>query len=322
MFSIVYVLVSTGQDVYYKQLIISLRTLRYRMKDIPVIVLVDENTFAALTEIPDAEIFQLAHVKSVNVSDQYSAKEKSRYLKTSLRNILDGDLLFIDCDTAICADFSDYYNEAPLALVDDGNIAWKKVVNKKPVINLNMQMKFNPSDYKEYFNSGVMWIRDLPETRKFFEYWYEYWKSELKFGDCLDQPALNYVNEKIMPLISKLPVIWNCQVSSNPSGVQYLADAYIIHYFNFNDGPYLLASRDFVMENFNSSLMAKIIENPKSAFIDSYISPYNNLWGTFLATRTFRSGFYLYRNYRFCWQILENMLKVPEVLKHLLQHKK
>lgn len=321
MFRIVYVLVSSGTDNYYKQLIISLRTLRYRMKKISVVVLTDNDTYNSLKKIKNAEIFQLAKVKGVVIDGPYSPKEKSRYLKTTLRNILDGDLLFIDCDTVICADFSTYSFEASLALVDDENIAWKDHLDKERIVKDNLKLHFDPSAYKNYFNSGVMWIRDMPETRLFFNYWHECWKNELQFGNCLDQPPLNYVNENIMPLISKLSVIWNCQVSSNPSGVQYLSDAYIIHYFNFNSGPYLLANRDFVMNNFNKSVMDNIIENPKSAFMEAYIAPYNDKLGLFLNTRTFRGTFYFYKNCKFGWHVLEICLKILYMIKHIWNKK-
>ena len=317
MFKIVYILISNGNDAYYNQLLISLRTLRARMKNIPVIVLSDIETKRNIESMDEAEILKLAQVHGVEIKGEYSKKEKSRYIKTSFRNILSGDLLFIDCDTAICEDFSSYYNEDALAMVDDENTCFSQHLDREVIEKENKKLSFVIDGYKNYYNSGVIWVRDLPETRKFFKYWHMYWKKELQYGDCLDQPPLNYVNEKIMPLISKLPVIWNCQVSSSPSGVQYLSDAYIIHYYNFNSGAYMLANREFVLNNMNSTVMQKIIENPRAAFIDSTISPHHNELGAFMYTKTFRLVFYIFKNFKNFFYAINIVASIPFVIKKM-----
>lgn len=150
-------------------------------------------------------------------------------------------------------------------------------------------------------------MRDLPETRQFFRHWHAQWKQELKYGNCLDQPPLNYVNEKIMPLISHLPNIWNCQVSSNPSGIQFLSQANIIHYYNFNSGPYKLADRDFVLNKMDSKEMDEVIENPRAAFGDATISAYAsyNEFIEFTQTNVCRIMLYVYKKMRTLFNIFD-----------------
>lgn len=293
MFKIVYVLTSNGDDVYYKQLIISLRSLRLHMESAEVIVVVDENTYENIKNKNEVTLY--AKIKKEFVGNQYSPKEKSRYLKTVLRDILDGDLLYIDTDTIICKSFLDYYNYAPLALVFDENVSWNKNFHKDITMRTNKRLHFSVEGYYNYYNGGVIWMRDLPETRKFFKLWHQYWIDELKYGDCLDQPPLNHVNEKVMPLISQLPYGFNLQITAYPSGIQYLDNVYIIHYLNSSESAYILSDKNFIEEHYDSMLMENIIRNPKCAFREASIIASDSYLGEFLKTYFFKVVFCIYK---------------------------
>lgn len=293
MFSIVYVLTSNGADVYYKQLMISIKSLRLHMKNIEVIIVVDEETYENVKN--DESIFLYARIKRFYVGNTYSRKEKSRYLKTMLRNILDGDLLYIDTDTIICNSFESYYNEAPLALAFDENVHWDKHFHRLGVIKTNKLMGFCVDGYSNYYNGGVIWMRDLPETRKFFSLWHQYWIEELQHGDCLDQPPLNHVNEKIMPLISRLPSVFNLQITAYPSGIQYLDDVNVLHYLNSTESAYLLSDKKFIEAKYVTPVMEDIIRHPKGAFRDASIIATESVLGKFLRTFTFKVIFGIYK---------------------------
>jgi hypothetical protein len=237
-----------------------------------IIVLVDLDTFESFDE-DRKEIFELAQVKKIEVSDKYSQKEKSRYLKTTMRRYIDGDFLFIDCDTVICDDFSKFDCDYPMAMVLDRNC---KLSDRRDggveIKRMAQNCGFDLSDCDKYFNSGVVWVKDTKETRIFFDEWHKYWKETLKIGMCVDQLSLNHVISNIKKdVVGELDGIWNCQISLNPAGTQYIANAHIIHYFNTKpSSPYLLCNEKLIREYRNSSIINTIILNPRSSFKKSY----------------------------------------------------
>ena len=294
---------------------ISVLSARFYMKNIEIEILVDRETYFSLKK-SCLEIFNIANIIKVDVDEHYSSKERSRFLKTTMRKYISGDFLFVDCDTVICDDFSGYYNEDPLALVLDSHMPMQNLYNYKSLVMLNKIAGFDISTYKKYYNSGVIWCRDLPEVHHFFLLWHKLWKEHLTEKSCLDQPALNYVNTSLQPLIKELDGEWNCQVSSNPSGLPYLSNAHIIHYFNFNNGPYKLADKDYVY-SLSKENIDFIIKKPRSMFVDSSIIAYSSKENRMMSTRVFASMLKLYTKFPNVYFIIECSVTMMYKLKKM-----
>lgn len=272
-FKVVYVLTSNKLDYYYQQLMISIKSLKYYMPKTEVDVLVDTETYTSL-EGNRKEIFNLVDIKKIAVPNQYNQKEKSRYLKTTMRRYIEGDFLFIDCDTVICDDFSNSITDDLMAMVLDRNCKLLNWRDKGESIKMMAcRCGFNLTNCDRYFNSGVIWVRDSIETHFFFEEWHRYWKETLKFGMCVDQLSLNYViYDQQIDFIGELGGEWNCQVSLNPAGTQYISNAHIIHYFNTKpNSPYLLCDETIIRSYENDPRIEMIILNPRAAFKTSYL---------------------------------------------------
>lgn len=228
---IVYALVSDDDDLYLQQALISIYSLKIHNPHAYICVVVDNQTYEGLTG-NRATIRDLVNdIIVVECPCDYNKQQKSRQLKTSLRNNLDGDYLFIDTDTIIVDDISEIDNViTPIAAVKDKHLdldthpmkdnilAWAKLVGWEV-----------DNKILSYYNSGVMYVKDTIETRNFYKTWNNNWIESHRKGLNLDQPSLGKTNQKEQLKISELDGSWNCQITDN--GLKYLSDAKIIHYF-------------------------------------------------------------------------------------------
>ncbi len=311
MFSIVYVLTSNKDDYYYQQLIVSLMSLRKVMPNQTVLVLVDEDTYSSFHE-DRSNIFDYAQVEKCIVPSEYSQKEKSRYLKTTLRNHVTGDFLFIDSDTVICDDFSDYDNHSIIAMAYDRNC----LLSERPDKGINirttskrLELPLNDSD--QYFNSGVMWVRDEPAAHKFFSEWHQSWKKMLRFGMCVDQPSLNHVNGKWNNFIDVLDGKWNCQISLSPAGIQFISGAHIMHYFNTKlDSPYLLSNEIEIRNYKESQVVDKVLQDPRSAFKRCYLLTNDSIDDLLMSSKQYKLLKMLYEKVNKVYRFNERLLSV------------
>lgn len=230
--TVVYVLISGEKDLYYEQALVSLYSLRLYNPDINVVVLTDDITAGNLNGKRGGLEKLGAKIQVVDVPQNYTPKERSRFIKTSFRHFLKGDLLFIDTDTVITDDLSAVDKiDAEIAAVVDYHAPISKLIDADK-LRTRMQDIFGAdiSDEKLYFNSGVIYMKDTPNVRNLFDEWHRYWKiAAFEKDQCYDQPALMMADRSCGHLIQELDGIYNCQVLTS---IQYLSKAKIIHFFN------------------------------------------------------------------------------------------
>lgn len=229
MDKIVYVLVSEDTDYYLEEMIISIISLRRYNQDVEVVVVTDNITKKRIDN------FKIDILKSVS---QYIVREfpdsikphlRSRYLKTSLRDIISGKFLFVDCDTIFAGSIKSIFNiNVDIGMVLDrhsdlSDLSRYLTVKK----NINVFEPLIGDILLDYFNSGVMLVDDNRKTKEFFHSWHEEYKKSNFYGNYQDQPPLAVVNLKYGGVISKLDGVYNCQMDR---GVKYLSDAVVIHY--------------------------------------------------------------------------------------------
>ena len=238
----------------------------------------DEKTDATLKE-GRTEILKLVNQKSVvSVPTQYNKMQVSRFMKTSLRNIIEGDYLFLDTDTIVTKNLDEIDTiNADVAAVINGHESLEMFSksgenNKKRMRRLGAEVV----DDIKYYSSGVSFVRDTEAAHDFFYQWHRLWcKSVELFNDNYDQPAFNTANEKCGGIIIELDGTWNCQMLSY--GLPFFCDAKILHYFAskrqfdakgcyvFNDkSTYSSIKKD----GYLSQQVVDMITNAKSAFIN------------------------------------------------------
>jgi len=231
----VYVLTSTPKDLYYEQCLMSVWSLRQRMPEAEIIILVDDKTFATFTlETKRTELSKWAsHIIKVDFEDKITNVERSRLIKTSIPDYVEGSFLYIDCDTIICDDLSDIENEPfQTAGILDGHCMLDEHIHKNYFLQRDKKLGFNGTKASNCnINGGIILAKEGEESKSLFKAWNEVWKfSAYTKHDFHDQSALNEANYRTGLKMGHLDGKWNCQPSHG--GLAFLKNAKIIHYYS------------------------------------------------------------------------------------------
>ena len=268
-----YTLTSSLKDNYYEQFLLSLVSLKIKMPDAQVVLLCDTKTKNNLTENRREYKKHISDVITADAPESYSQIEVSRWIKTSMRRLVRGDFLFIDCDTVITDDLSSITDLGVIfgACLDKHTLIDKHHKNHM-LIDDDKRLGFCSYKSNRHINSGVIFCADTEETVKLFDRWHELWLLSKSKNILRDQPAFNMAIYENESLFTELNGIWNCQISYN--SLPYLADSKIIHYFAsnmyLNQTPFLLAS-DNIIEQIKETgripeQALELLKNPRSAF--------------------------------------------------------
>jgi hypothetical protein len=227
----VYCLTSTSADLYYDQLLISVTSLLFHNPAANIIVLVDAETEKTLQTGYRHKVYDLATVKSVKIDERFTKVQRSRWLKTKMRELVEGDIVYIDTDTIIAAPLTDF-PDCKVGFVRDGN-------NRGVIESLKVsrevdakQCGFHHDDYifSTFMNGGFSVVRDTEAVHKFFKDWHSYWLKSLEINIARDQPALHearYTNPNVATVLSDE---WNMQIGPGINvSLQLFMNAKVIH---------------------------------------------------------------------------------------------
>ncbi len=262
---LVYVLTCTGNDKYAAMVVLSLYTFKIHNPTSNAFVVMDESTHLAL-EKDRSSILDNATSVVVDIPPEYNVMQRSRYLKTNLRRIVEGDFLYIDSDTFVTGSLDDVDDtDADVAMVTDLNRPLEQG-NTNDDIERSIRAGFCDLENEPYFNGGVMFARDTPVAHKLFDKWHECWKKSLANGVPQDQPALCEANRVLEHPIKKLSGIWNCQYRylNNVDYGKFLKNVKILHYYAVVDFGFLLT---FLIERTRKkgevdAVVATIVRHP------------------------------------------------------------
>ena len=212
---------------YFEMLLLSILSLKRHNPGVRTEVVTDPASQAQLGERAGAfpPDVRLRVVEVPQEWDEY----KSRYLKTKLRLLVEGDYLFVDVDTLVAGSLEAIDRiKADIAAVPDGNGPlglWNRseaVLCQRAGVPSPMGMP--------YFNSGVMYVKDTPAAYIFFEQWHRLWKASAPKVRGRDQMSLLAANDRLGRPLRELPGEWNCQIYHSPS-IHYFRKAKILHYY-------------------------------------------------------------------------------------------
>ncbi|MCQ2233280.1 MAG: putative nucleotide-diphospho-sugar transferase [Paludibacteraceae bacterium] len=226
----VYVIVASEKNYFLEEAYLSVYSLRKYNPDAYVYWLCDDKTE---NYIKDSGFKLDGFVNQILVADtpvEFSPVERSRYIKTSVRSLIEGDFLFLDTDTVITTSLNDLNDiKEDISAVLDHHMQFKESFGYTSVVNLlDSIFEENAKEVNCYFNSGVMYVRDTPFAHSFYQKWHENWKYSLSKKCYKDQPSLLRTDMSFGFIINELSGNYNCQVLTS---VQYLATAKIIHFF-------------------------------------------------------------------------------------------
>jgi hypothetical protein len=214
--------------------------------DADIIALIDEKTKSGLTGTRAGYETLLTDEIVITVPAEFSQKEASRWIKTSINRYVAGDFLFIDCDTIIVGSLEyDFSPDIKIGAIPDNHTTLQEHRLKDTIIRENTALQFRDiKNRQNYFNGGVIYFRDCPPSHALFKKWHDLWLVSLKRGSSQDMPSLNQADADLDNVISTIGGEWNCQIGYG--GLPYLSNAKIIHYYatelNFFTTPYSLAS--------------------------------------------------------------------------------
>jgi len=244
----VYVLTSSENDYYYEQFFLSISSMRLSNPDADVIVLVDGKTKQGLTGRRSVYEKFITETKTIDVPEEYTQKEASRWIKTSIIDYVSGDFLFIDCDTIITGILNPVFSpKIIIGAVLDTHVTLENHHLREYFKAEAEKAGFSSMTKKNtYYNSGVIFYRNNSQSQDFFKKWHDLWTKSNKQGVSVDQPSFNQADYELNNIITGLSGEWNCQISHN--GLNYLHDAKIIHYYATSllnlASPYKLASAE------------------------------------------------------------------------------
>ena len=275
---IVYVLVANEKNLYLEEMWVSIFSLRRHHPEATVKVLMDVETkeyiirFPQLTSMIDETVV-------VQTPAEYNAKQRSRQIKTTIRNVLKGDYIFIDTDTVICKpldgiveDIAEMKDFRGIAAVREGHATMKDTLFP-PTGTVKRIFDIDISQSPLMTNSGVMFVADIPFTHEFYKRWNENWKrSCFEKGNSQDQPSLYATDCQYGYVIRELSGIYNAQVAMS---LKYYADAVILHWWHMDFiedqsySPYfsLEIYQDLKKEGEITPQIEELIINAKQSFV-------------------------------------------------------
>lgn len=235
-FKVVYVVVAGPDSIYLEQTYASIWSLKHYNPDANVTLVMDNRTQNIYEDRNYTELMSIVEdVISIPFEEEIDNHTRSRWLKTNLRNLIKGDYLYLDTDTIIAGDISALTNFTGfIGAIPDGH----RHINQTPIYPFVlkwMNKYFNNTRVIpniNYYNSGVMVVKDLPTNYIFYNLWHKNWEKSKEQGFKFDQLSLFATDNELQGLISPLPDIYNYQVSES---VKFIYSSKILHFFNGED---------------------------------------------------------------------------------------
>lgn len=272
----VYVLISSKKDYFAEQALLSMYSVKKHNPDAEIVLVCDASTLNRLQEERNSIMDDVDEFITENLPTELNDVQKNRYLKTSLRQIVKGDFLYLDNDTIITGNLDDLKNLT---------VEFGAVLNHHVMLDINKNLHLKKYlektkkdfwNYYKYFNGGAFYAKDTPECHKFFESWHRIWNEDRKkYGISIDQPAFAQANMENNRMIEEISGIYNCQITQRDA-IPYMFDAKIIHYFSNSPTsclfpltqPNVLKS---VREKGITEEMEKLLERPQIAYLKNSV---------------------------------------------------
>ena len=266
---LVYVLTCAPEATYIEQALIAIWSARYHNPDAHIVLLTDNLTDKLLSGTRGELLQYISEKIIIPFEDDKNVHYRSRWLKTSVRRLIEGDYLFIDCDTIVTCDLSHVEAiDAQIAMVRDENvdIADEDFAAAKPMIDNCNVIGLDVTKETYYFNSGVMYVKDTPLAHKLYDRWHELWQDGVTRGITLDQPTFAKANVDCGRPVVLLEDKWNTIVQSQ---IEEVYSAYILHFWHSVSFLFDKNVMMYLRENGLSDTIKYYILHPTETFLPS-----------------------------------------------------
>lgn len=298
---LVYVLTCAPEATYIEQALMSVWSARHWNADAHIVLITDNLTDKLLIGKRGEILNYISEKIVVPFEDDKDVGYRSRWLKTQTKLFVEGDILFLDCDTIVTGplDEVDAF-ECEIGLVPDEHI---KICEEEQSLFDSIdtrcrQLGVNHSAEEYYFNSGVMYVKHTETTLDLFRRWFSVWEYSYYNCDFLaDQPALAKVNIEFKHIISKIDDVWNTLV---PTEVETIYKSKILHFWNYRNASVLFSHR--VLKKIRdvglSDYVKYFILHPTESFLPYDNKVYHFTWREYV--RLYKSLSYGIRQYALC----------------------
>lgn len=226
---IVYVTTCNESNFYLEQVLMSAYSARLHNPDATILLVTDIDSEKTIVGKRETIKQYVNEVVPFECPKGYNNMMKSRYLKTNLRNLIDGDILYVDSDTVICGPLDDIDKiEDDVCGIRNRHILLNRN-NNKPAYKLFAQCGYDFEDEFVYINGGVLFAKDTDVARSLYREWLKEWEYTLSKGCPMDMMSLHKAELNIGYKIKEISGEWNCQIEG--ACLNYLKDAKILHYF-------------------------------------------------------------------------------------------
>ena len=267
---LVYVLTCAPEATYIEQALISIWSARYHNPDAHIVLLVDDKTNDLLVG-KRAEVLEYVTEKVVIPFEDESATMmyRSRWIKTQVRQLVKGGVLFVDCDTIVNKSLEEIDEvEAEAAAVPESNLP---IADFHPSLYESMgenakKIGWDIAGEEYYYSSGVIYIKDTPLAHKMFQLWHQYWIDGGKIGINIDQPSLAKANIECGHLIERIDDKWNCIMFTYP---RHANEANILHFAAYRNMSFLFSKRvlRYIKDNGLTEYIKEYITHPTNSYI-------------------------------------------------------
>ena len=324
-YSCSYVLTDNKELHYFNQMMISLSSLRHVGFTGDIYVVTDNET-ALLLKPRQCELKELsAEIVVVEVEKGFTEKEKSRYLKTSLRKHIRGDTLFVDTDTIFVSCLPDWISDDDIAIALDFNGLDEDTSyrdHKKMFDHCGL-------DYLEddhiFLNSGVIWMRDTDAVHSAFEKWHFLWNEVWRrSGIPNDQVSLNYLWKHNEIIVNRLDDRFNVQIAQCFFSPSIFQKSVILHYYNIvrnTSAVFILNDPKMDGIDYRNESIQQIIRDPVSAFSDCIWMKKDGITDEYLKSRSFLFGIYMFRKHKKLFLIFEGFCKLLLKIRSIISPK-
>lgn len=307
---VVYVVIGNNNNIFIEQCWCSIWSAKHYMPHCKVAVVADIATIENVKTVNrDGFLELIDELIDARVPEHYSNMEKSRWIKTNLRNLISGDFIYVDTDTLFTGDISeiDTFN-CDIGMVKDLHMDFSKNYLKDNVI-ANFQKYFNChcENLTNFYNGGVSLVKDTPLSCEFYNKWHQNWLQTQSKGFAFDQLSLYKTCIDNPDVVSEISGIYNCQISAS---IQYLYDAKIIHFFTSNSELHPFKNKRIFERIRNEHCIAvdiqKQIINCKSGFTSPSAPQASNVG--FRYSLTYQAWVRLYEKNSLFFRISERLL--------------
>lgn len=307
---VVYVVVGNSNNIFIEQCWCSIWSAKHYMPDCQVAVVSDTATIENIKIVKrEGFIDMVDELIDSKVPDHYTNMEKSRWIKTNLRSLVRGTFLYVDTDTLFTGDISEIdVFKCSVGMVKDLHLNFcDNYFRDKVIANMLKYFDFHCKKTSNFYNGGVIFAMDTPQTHNFFNNWHSNWIRTQSKGYAFDQLSLFKTCIEHSDVVSEINGIYNCQISTS---IQYLYDAKIIHFFTSNSGIHPFKNKKIyeriLKEHRIATDIQEQITNCKSEFSSPSSPQYSNVG--FRYSLTYQAWERLYEKKSFFFKLSERLL--------------